>query len=85
MLINTGKPRSSGISNWDMLKRHLDGDVTVRDAMDGVFAAYYERWRFRHPRFEDFLAVAREVARVREGAFRVRRAGGGIEAEHRAS
>ena len=32
-----------------------------RDTIDGVFAAYYDRWRFRHPRFEDFLAVAREV------------------------
>ncbi len=42
VLINTGKSRSSGISNWDMLKRHLDGDVTVRNAMDGVIRAAHE-------------------------------------------
>ena len=32
-----------------------------RETVDQVFAAYFERWKFRHPRFEDFLAVAREV------------------------
>ncbi len=32
-----------------------------RDTVDRVFAAYFERWRFRHPRFEDFLDVARDV------------------------
>src|SRR5262249_35476587 len=31
--------RSSGISNWDMLKRHLDGDAGVRAALDGILAA----------------------------------------------
>jgi hypothetical protein len=33
-----------------------------RDTLDRVFAAFYERWRFGHPRLEDFIAVAREVA-----------------------
>lgn len=32
-----------------------------RETVDRVFAAYFDRWAFRHPRFEDFLAVAREV------------------------
>ena len=32
-----------------------------RETVDKVFAAYFERWAFRHPRFEDFLDVAREV------------------------
>jgi hypothetical protein len=35
----------------------LYGKATV----DRVFAAYYERWAFRHPRFEDFRDVVREV------------------------
>jgi hypothetical protein len=32
-----------------------------RDTVDRVFAAYFDRWAFRHPRFESFLEVAREV------------------------
>jgi hypothetical protein len=32
-----------------------------QDTVDRVFAAYFERWAFRHPRFEDFLEVASEV------------------------
>jgi hypothetical protein len=32
-----------------------------RQALDRVFAAYYKRWAFRHPRLEDFLDVAREA------------------------
>ena len=39
VLLYTGKSRSSGLSNWDMLKRHLDGDARVRGAMDGVIRA----------------------------------------------
>ncbi len=39
VLIDTGQSRSSGISNWDMLKRRLDGDSRVRDALDGVIRA----------------------------------------------
>jgi D-glycero-alpha-D-manno-heptose-7-phosphate kinase len=42
VLVYTGKSRSSGISNWDMLKRHLDGDPGVRGAMDGVIRATHE-------------------------------------------
>jgi D-glycero-alpha-D-manno-heptose-7-phosphate kinase len=36
ILIDTGMSRSSGLSNWDMLKRHLDGDQEVRGAMESV-------------------------------------------------
>jgi hypothetical protein len=32
-----------------------------RETMDRVFALYYQRWAFRHPRFEDFLHAARET------------------------
>ncbi|HEX9426217.1 MAG TPA: GHMP kinase [Candidatus Polarisedimenticolia bacterium] len=39
VLIDTGRPRSSGISNWDMMKRHLDGDGRVRTALDRVISA----------------------------------------------
>ncbi len=39
ILVFTGVSRSSGLSNWDMLKRHLDGDRDVRVALDGVIGA----------------------------------------------
>ncbi len=39
VLVDSGQSRSSGISNWDMLKRHLDGDRGVREALDGVIRA----------------------------------------------
>jgi hypothetical protein len=35
----------------------LFGQATV----DRIFAAYYERWAFRHPGLEDFIEVAREA------------------------
>ncbi|PYT12639.1 MAG: GHMP kinase [Acidobacteria bacterium] len=39
VLVFTGVSRSSGLSNWDMLKRHLDGDQTVRAALDRIIGA----------------------------------------------
>ncbi|MGH9749257.1 MAG: hypothetical protein ACRD6R_04970 [Candidatus Polarisedimenticolia bacterium] len=36
VLVFSGVSRSSGISNWDMLKRHLDGDAVVRGALEGI-------------------------------------------------
>ncbi len=39
VLVFTGVSRSSGISNWDMLKRHLDGDGDVRRALDSIIGA----------------------------------------------
>ncbi|OLC54491.1 MAG: hypothetical protein AUH92_03920 [Acidobacteria bacterium 13_1_40CM_4_69_4] len=39
VLAFTGVSRSSGLSNWDMLKRHLDGDREVRAALDRIIGA----------------------------------------------
>lgn len=36
VLVFSGQTRSSGISNWDMLKRHLDGDAAVRAALEEI-------------------------------------------------
>ncbi|HNP34276.1 MAG TPA: M1 family metallopeptidase [Woeseiaceae bacterium] len=33
-----------------------------QDTVDAIFAAYASRWAFRHPRMEDFWAVADDVA-----------------------
>lgn len=35
----TGAPRQSGINNWDITKRRLDGDATVTAAFDDIVAA----------------------------------------------
>jgi D-glycero-alpha-D-manno-heptose-7-phosphate kinase len=39
VLVFTGVSRSSGLSNWDMLKRRLEGDRGVRSALDKVALA----------------------------------------------
>src|SRR5439155_23334850 len=39
VLVFTGVSRASGISNWDMLKRHLDGDPDVRLALERIIEA----------------------------------------------
>jgi len=39
VLCYTGKERQSGVSNWDMVKRYLDGNMTVRKAMTGICVA----------------------------------------------
>ncbi|MEW5806680.1 MAG: hypothetical protein AB1756_04955 [Acidobacteriota bacterium] len=39
VLCYTGKERSSGVSNWDMVKRYLDGHRDVRKAMGEICAA----------------------------------------------
>jgi len=36
ILVYTGVSRSSGISNWDIFKRHLDGEPGVRDALQAI-------------------------------------------------
>jgi D-glycero-alpha-D-manno-heptose-7-phosphate kinase len=33
ILVDTGVSRNSGISNWDIFKRHLDGDAAVKSAL----------------------------------------------------
>lgn len=32
----TGEPRNSGINNWEITKRHIDGDVELFDIFEGV-------------------------------------------------
>jgi D-glycero-alpha-D-manno-heptose-7-phosphate kinase len=32
----TGASRSSGINNWEVIKRHIDGDTTVQDSFDRI-------------------------------------------------
>jgi D-glycero-alpha-D-manno-heptose-7-phosphate kinase len=39
VLVFTGVSRSSGLSNWDMLKRHLDGDRRVHSALERILGA----------------------------------------------
>jgi D-glycero-alpha-D-manno-heptose-7-phosphate kinase len=36
VLVDTGASRSSGVSNWDVFKRHLDGERAVRDALQSI-------------------------------------------------
>jgi len=36
VLVYTGVSRSSGISNWDIFKRHLDGEAGVRAALQAI-------------------------------------------------
>lgn len=40
-----------------------------RETIDRVFREYFRRWAFRHPGFEDFLAVAREAGSEPLAAF----------------
>jgi D-glycero-alpha-D-manno-heptose-7-phosphate kinase len=42
VLVFTGLSRNSGISNWDIFKRHLDGDREVRGALQAVSDAAQE-------------------------------------------
>lgn len=43
-----------------LLLRHLEGTLG-RPAFDEVIRTYYQRYRFRHPRGDDFLAIGREI------------------------
>lgn len=36
VLCYTGEPRQSGTNNWEIMKRHIDGDARVRDCMDAI-------------------------------------------------
>jgi D-glycero-alpha-D-manno-heptose-7-phosphate kinase len=36
VLAYTGAPRNSGTNNWDITKRHLDGDAGVFDALERI-------------------------------------------------
>ena len=39
VLVYTGTSRSSGLSNWDVFKRHLDGEREVRQALQSIIDA----------------------------------------------
>jgi len=39
ILIYSGQQRNSGINNWDVMKRHIDGDREVFRAFEGIIAA----------------------------------------------
>jgi hypothetical protein len=45
----------------ELMLRTLEG-LLGRQTMARVMRTYHERWRFRHPRSDDFFAVASEVA-----------------------
>ena len=42
VLVDTGQSRNSGLSNWDICKRHLDGDRSVREALQATSDAAHE-------------------------------------------
>jgi len=35
-IIYTGEPRMSGINNWDIFKRHIDGDAEIFELFDAI-------------------------------------------------
>jgi len=37
VLAYTGVPRNSGTNNWEIIKRHIDGDRGIFDCFDGKF------------------------------------------------
>jgi len=39
ILVYSGLQRNSGINNWDVMKRHIDGDPVVYRAFEGIIAA----------------------------------------------
>ncbi|MGA2262379.1 MAG: GHMP kinase [Acidobacteriota bacterium] len=39
ILVYSGRQRNSGINNWDVMKRHIDGDPIVYRAFEGIIAA----------------------------------------------
>ncbi len=55
VLVDSGVSRSSGISNWDVLKRHLDGERVVIESLERVNRA-------AHALREALLANDREAA-----------------------
>jgi len=39
VLVYSGQQRNSGINNWDVMKRHIDGDTAIHRAFEGIIAA----------------------------------------------
>jgi len=44
-------------ATWLMTLKGLVGD----DTMDEIMKTYYDRWKFKHPRANDFIAIVNEV------------------------
>lgn len=64
------QPRTAGMQSYARPSVAL-GSVAARfgrERLDRVFAAYFQRYAFRHPDFDDFLAVAEEVGGAELGA-----------------
>jgi D-glycero-alpha-D-manno-heptose-7-phosphate kinase len=60
VLAYTRASRNSGINNWDMMKRHIDGDAAVVEAFENI-AAIARRMREALDR-QDWDAAGRELA-----------------------
>ncbi len=39
VIVYSGKQRNSGINNWEVMKRHIDGDPRIFAAFEGIIAA----------------------------------------------
>jgi D-glycero-alpha-D-manno-heptose-7-phosphate kinase len=66
LLVYTGTSRHSGTNNWEVFKRHLEGDRKVRRMFDGIVEAAQEM--VSALRMGDFDGVGRAMAA--EGAAR---------------
>ena len=60
VLAYTRASRNSGINNWDMMKRHIDGDAAVVEAFENI-AVIARRMRAALDR-QDWDAAGRELA-----------------------
>ena len=61
VLIYTGQSRESGTNNWDITKRHLDGDPGVRELFDGITNTAMEMRQALEA--ENWVEVARQINR----------------------
>jgi D-glycero-alpha-D-manno-heptose-7-phosphate kinase len=39
VIVYSGRQRNSGINNWEVMKRHIDGDPKIASAFEGIIAA----------------------------------------------
>lgn len=58
---NTGVGRNMAYSKTSLMLHTLENHLG-RERFDRIMRTYYQRWRFRHPCLDDFVAVANEVA-----------------------
>ncbi len=61
VLVFSGQQRNSGINNWEVMKRHIDGDLGIFRAFDGiVHAANRAAAALRTGRFEEIDSALEE-------------------------